>query len=139
MDKTDNGKTKQTGPPENNPLIMVVDDEPNMCAALQRVLEAEGYRVVTALDGKSALSLIPEVKPDLILLDIMMPGMHGQEVGMRARELGDSRIVYFTARADIAGAENLKGQFAEADAFLAKPATAKRILAVVDATLGHQR
>jgi CheY-like chemotaxis protein len=123
----------------NGPLIMVVDDEPNMCAALQRILETEGYRVITAADGKTALRLIPEVRPDLILLDIMMPGLHGQEVGVRARQLGDSRIVYFTARADLASAENSKTMFAEADALLTKPATSKRILSVVDATLGgHQ-
>lgn len=141
MDKTvDNRGTKQTGIIGNNPLIMVVDDEPSMCAVLQRILETEGYRVITAPDGETALRLIPEVRPDLILLDIMMPGLHGQEVGVRARQLGDSRIVYFTARADLASAENSKTILGEADAMLTKPASSKRILSVVDATLGgHQR
>lgn len=139
MDRTDTETGKQPAPSKTAPLIMVVDDEPNMCAALQRILEMEGYRVITASDGKTALRLIPELKPALILLDIMMPGMHGQEVGTRARQMSDSRIIYFTARADLTAAENSKGMFAEANALLAKPASSKRILSVVDATLGgHQ-
>jgi CheY-like chemotaxis protein len=117
------------------PLILVVDDEPNMCSALQRILETEGYRVATALDGKTALDLIPELKPDLILLDMMMPGVDGREVGLRARQILDTRIVYFTARADLAQPEAAGKLYGEADAFLPKPASTKRILSVIEATL----
>ncbi len=115
--------------------ILVVDDEQNMCNALRRVLEGEGYRVFVALDGAAAIKVIPEMKPDLILLDIMMPGMDGREVCARAREISECRVIYFTARADLAKPETAKELYGEADAFLTKPASAKRIVSVVGATL----
>jgi len=113
----------------NRKVILVVDDEPNICNALQRILESDGYTVVTALDGKAALNLIPQLKPNLLFLDIMMPGMDGREVCERAHEICDARIVYFSARADLARTEG------EADAFLTKPASSRRILSVVDLCL----
>ena len=70
-----------------NPQILVVDDELHMCNVLRRILEKEGYRVITAPDGKSALQLIKEKKPDVILLDLMMPGIDGREVCHRVREI----------------------------------------------------
>jgi len=82
-----------------SPLALVVDDEPRMCDVLRRVLEKEGYRVITALDGETALGLIKENKPDVILLDLLMPGIDGREVCHRVRELSTStRIIYFTAK-----------------------------------------
>jgi len=59
---------------------MVVDDEPRLCDVLRRVLEKAGYRVITALDGETALGPIKENKPDVILLDLLMPGIDGREV-----------------------------------------------------------
>jgi CheY-like chemotaxis protein len=127
MDKT---QAKKEGK-----LILVVDDEPNMCNILQRLLESEGYRVIIALDGEAALEIIPRTQPDLILLDIMMPGMDGREVCKRARQICDSRIIYFTARADLAKPEKVRELSSEANAFLTKPASTRRILSVVEATL----
>lgn len=117
---------------------MVVDDEPNMCNALQRILEKEGYRVIIALDGATALRLVLREIPGVILLDMMMPGMDGREVCTRLRELCDSRIIYFTARAELLKTETR--ELSEADAFLVKPASTKRILSVVDFMLSgrHQ-
>jgi len=120
-------------------LILVVDDEQNMCRILQRLLESEGYRVIIALDGQTALDIIPKTKPDLILLDIMMPGMDGREVCVKARQICDSRIIYFTARADLAKPEKVRELSGEADAFLTKPASTKRILSMVEATLASIR
>jgi two-component system alkaline phosphatase synthesis response regulator PhoP len=62
------------------PKIMVVDDEPDLVRLVQFRLEREGWDVVTATDGLSAISLIVDEKPDLIFLDVMMPGMDGFEV-----------------------------------------------------------
>jgi DNA-binding response OmpR family regulator len=118
--------------------IMVVDDEPNMCNALQRILENDGYRVIIALDGETALRLIPIEKPDVILLDIMMPGMHGREVCTRARAVSDSSIIYFTARADLAKRGKGLTMAGEADGFLTKPATAKRILSAIDFAISRR-
>lgn len=116
---------------------MVVDDEPNICSALQRVLEMEGYRVIIAMDGKTALRLIPREKPDAVLLDIIMPGMDGTEVCARIRQISNCRIIYFTARADLVKKDGGLEKMRKADAFVTKPATAKRIRSVIDLTLGN--
>ncbi|MDD5288134.1 MAG: response regulator [Dehalococcoidales bacterium] len=121
---------------DNAPLVMVVDDEPTLCSILQRILQKDGYRVITACDGMTALELVKQTKPDLVVLDIMLPGMDGRELSSRIRENTDCRIIYFTARADLLMAENVKELSREADAFITKPASIKRILSVVGSTLG---
>ncbi len=63
-----------------NPKILVVDDEPDVVALIERTLRSDGFDVVTAYDGIGALDLVSSEKPDLILLDIMMPMMSGYEV-----------------------------------------------------------
>jgi CheY-like chemotaxis protein len=63
-----------------NEKILVVDDEPDVVAMIERTLKAEGYIIVKAFDGIGALDLVASEKPDLILLDIMMPMMSGYEV-----------------------------------------------------------
>ena len=65
--------------------VMVVDDEENVCQLLEAVLEEENYDVVTATDGKECLAKLKKIKPDLILLDMMMPGMSGREVCEKIR------------------------------------------------------
>ncbi len=124
----------------SRPLVLVVDDEPHMCHVLRRILEKEGYRVVTAPDGESALSLVKERKPDVMLLDLMMPGIDGREVCRRVRELSvATQIVYFTARLDSLGPLKLTGLRSEADAFITKPATTKQILSKVNSVLKGSR
>lgn len=63
-----------------NPKILVVDDEPDVVDLLERTLKAEGFTVVVAYDGIGALDLVGSERPDLVLLDIMMPMMSGYEV-----------------------------------------------------------
>ena len=70
-------------------LVLVVDDEPSIRALLEVTLQMEGYDVLVAPDGETALKLVAERRPDVITLDVMMPGMDGWEV---ARELEDSGI-----------------------------------------------
>ncbi len=85
----------------SNPLVLVVDDEPRMCDVIERILKQEGYKVITALDGMAALQLVKEKGPDVILLDLMMPGIDGREVCRRVRELSTkTQIIYFTAKAE---------------------------------------
>ena len=116
-------------------LVMVVDDEPSMCDILQRILTKDGYKVITASDGKRALKLAKEKKPDVILLDLMLPGMNGREVCRRIRELSTkTQIIYFTAKIE-QDPTKLKELRSEADAFIAKPATSKRILSTVSRVL----
>ncbi len=114
----------------NNQTILVVDDEPNMCNILRRILEAEGYKVKMAYDGTKALKLTKKEKPDLILLDIVMPGIDGREVCQEVRKVSAAtQIVYCTAKAEpIISPQRLRELRSEADAFIAKPATRKQII-----------
>jgi len=71
--------------------ILVVDDEIEACNALKEFLEVKGYEVHTAQDGSSALDKVRELRPHLVLLDMIMPGMHGIEVLQEIKEI-DSKI-----------------------------------------------
>ena len=122
------------------PQILVVDDEPHLCSGLRRVLEKEGYEVTTATDGETALKLAREKEPDIVLLDLMMPGMDGREVCRRLREVTTTtQVIYFTARADPAGPFKSKELRREAEALIAKPATSKRILSKISSVLRRAR
>ena len=119
--------------------ILVVDDEPYMCKVVSRILEREGYSVTTAPNGETALELIQGNKPDLILLDLMMPGINGREVCRIVRESSpETRIIYFTARVET-DRQKLKELRSEADAFLSKPATSKQIISRVSSVLNTVR
>ena len=121
---------------KTNTLVMVVDDEPSMCDILQRILTKDGYKVITASDGKRALKLAKEKKPDVILLDLMLPGIDGREVCPRVREFSAaSRIIYLTAKAAPTDPSELKEFLTEVDAFIAKPATSKQILSTASRVL----
>jgi len=121
-----------TGSPE----ILVVDDEPQLCIALHRILEMEGYQVRTASDGETALGLIKEKQPDVVLLDVIMPGMDGREVCRQVRECtSGTRVIYFTAKPGAFHPQAMKELRHEADAFLAKPASSKQILTQVSSVL----
>ncbi len=102
--------------------ILIVDDEPNIIVPLEFLMKQNNYDVETATTGEAALELISGWKPDLILLDIMLPGMDGYEVCQKIRaekELNDIRIVFLSAMArsiDIA-----KGMGLAADDYITKP------------------
>ncbi len=118
------------------PLILVIDDEPAMCSILKRTLTDGGYKVITASNGRAALKLVKEKKPDVILLDLVMPEMDGREVCCRVRELSTtSRIIYLTAKASPTNPSKAKELLREPDAFIAKPATGKQILSEVSRVL----
>ncbi len=123
----------------SSPLVLVVDDEPRMCNVIERILKQEGYKVITAPDGETALRLIPEENPGVILLDLLMPGIDGREVCRRVRELPTkTQIIYFTAKVE-QDPTKLKEIRSEADAFIAKPATSKQILLRVSRVLQGAR
>ncbi len=84
--------------------IMVVDDEPDILTTVGKILELSGYEVIRAIDGRDCLSKLNANKPDLILLDIMMPEMSGWDVAARIKENPQWNaipIVFLTAKGDV--------------------------------------
>lgn len=102
--------------------ILVVDDDPNSLDIARTYLEARGYTVATALDGKEALAKLEQVRPGVVLLDVMMPGMDGWEVARVIKnhpDFKDVRVVMLTARSDFQ--DKHEGLRAGADDYLVKP------------------
>lgn len=103
--------------------ILVVDDDPNAIDIVRTYLEAQGYEVRTASDGNEALAMLDDVRPALVLLDVMMPGMDGWEVARLIKNHPDfghnTRVVMLTARSDYQ--DKHEGLRAGADDYLVKP------------------
>ena len=112
--------------------ILIVDDEPNIVIPLQFLMEQNGYRTLVAQSGEEALESISKEKPDLVLLDIMLPGVDGFEVCEIVRlnpEWRNTRIIFLTAKGrdvDIA-----KGMVLGADAYITKPFSNQQIIEAV--------
>ena len=116
--------------------ILIVDDEPHLRNVLQRILEQEGYCVDTAPDGRTALDLVKEEAPDLLLLDVMMPGISGREVCREVRQIAPAaKVVYFTAKAEPMNPSAFRELGLEADALIAKPSTTRRIVSKIKEVL----
>jgi len=113
--------------------ILVVDDEPRYIRAIQINLEASGYEVLAARDGQTAIELAASEEPDLILLDIRMPGLDGYEVCQRIREFSAVPIIMLTALAE--DTDKVKGLDIGADDYVTKPFSADELLARVRAAL----
>jgi two-component system alkaline phosphatase synthesis response regulator PhoP len=117
--------------------ILVVDDEPQIVEVVQDYLKQAGYRVLAARDGQTALTLARHERPDLIVLDLMLPGgMDGLEVCRRLRRdpvLADVPIIMLTAR--IAEADRLIGLELGADDYVTKPFSPREVVARVRAVL----
>src|ERR1035437_5592093 len=86
----------------NKARMLVVDDDPEIVSFLRRGLVFEGYTVDTANDGSEALVKIREKEPDLVILDIMMPGIGGIEVSRRLRQVSQIPILMLTAKGTVA-------------------------------------
>jgi len=112
--------------------ILIADDEPNIVTSLEFLMRKCDYEVVVARDGDEALQLIERLRPDLVLLDVMMPRKNGFEVCCRIREnpaLRPIRIVMLSARGrDV---EIDKGLALGADAYVTKPFSTKELVAKV--------
>ena len=113
--------------------ILVVDDDPEITSLIKRALVYEGYTVDTAGDGSEALSKALDREPDLVILDIMMPGIDGIEVSKRLREAGDVPILMLTAKGTVA--DRVAGLDAGADDYLVKPFSIDELNARVRALL----
>jgi DNA-binding response OmpR family regulator len=112
--------------------ILIVDDEPNVVVPIQFLMEQQGYRVMTAERGEDALDLIYQYKPDLVLLDILLPGIDGWEVCEIIRlnpDFRDIKIVFLTAKGR--EEEIAKGLALGADAYITKPFSNAALVAKV--------
>ena len=113
--------------------ILVVDDDPMIATTVQRVLRPEGYDVDVALSGTAALDQAQQRRPDLVVLDVMMPGIDGLEVCRRLRADGNVPILLLTARGGTA--DRVRGLDTGADDYLVKPFAYAELLARVRALL----
>jgi len=114
--------------------ILVVDDEPRVVRLVNEVLRAIGYQVIAAASGKSAIEMVALEQPDLVLLDIRLPGgPDGYEVCRRIREFSKVPVIMLTARAQ--EADMLHGFDVGADDYLTKPFSAKELVARLKAVL----
>ena len=102
--------------------ILLVDDEPNILIALEFLMKQQGYRVETAQNGQEALELLENFTPNVILLDVMMPGMDGFEVAKKIREnteLINTQIIFLTAKGT--KEDRRKGYKSGGEIYLTKP------------------
>lgn len=113
--------------------ILVVDDEPQIVKVLRGYLEQAGFRVVTANDGQLALAQYKHEKPDLVLLDLHLPGMDGLDVARRLRASSNVPIIMVTARLE--ETDRLIGLELGADDYVAKPFSPREVVARVRAVL----
>ena len=113
--------------------ILVVDDDPMVASTVQRLLRPEGYEVQVALGGSAALAQAQEHPPDLVVLDLMMPGIDGLEVCRRLRSEVGCLILLLTARSGTA--DRVRGLDTGADDYLVKPFAYAELLARVRALL----
>jgi two-component system response regulator MprA len=117
----------------DRPHVLVVDDDARIVAALKRALHYEGYSVDVALDGPAALATAASRPPDLVLLDVMLPGVDGVEVCRRLRAADDVPILMLTAR-DATG-DRVRGLDSGADDYVVKPFANDELMARVRALL----
>ena len=114
-------------------FIMVVDDEQTVLKLLSRILEPEGYDVVVAADGRSALALLEKEEPGLILLDIMMPGLNGFQVLDLIRQHSNIPVIMLTARGEVTTLRDALSL--GADDYVRKPFGREELLARIRAKL----
>ena len=116
-----------------NQRILVVDDEPAIVRLVRATLQVDGYAVVAADGGEQALQLLENERPDLVILDLMMPGMDGFETLRRIRSRSKVPVIMLTARAS--DADTLKGLQGGADDYVTKPFNPDELAARVTAVL----
>lgn len=117
--------------------ILIVDDEPNLVDLLHDYLSREGYDVATAADGPTGLEAARTLDPDLVVLDVMLPGMDGIEVCRQVRRFSDAYILMLTARTE--EIDKIIGLSVGADDYVTKPFSPREVVARVKALLRRPR
>lgn len=117
--------------------ILVIEDEKKISDFLRRGLSYEGYKVETAGDGETGLRMARDIVPDLVILDVMLPGLDGFEVARRLRAGGEMPILMLTAKVTVP--DRVKGLESGADDYLPKPFAFEELLARVKALLRRHK
>lgn len=117
--------------------VVVVDDEVPLVGLVTRYLEREGYQVHPAHDGAQALEVIRRTDPDVVVLDLMLPGVDGLEVCRRMRTFSDAYVIMLTAKAE--EIDRIVGLQVGADDYLTKPFSPRELVARVQAMLRRPR
>jgi DNA-binding response OmpR family regulator len=117
--------------------IMVVDDDREMLKLLNRTLELEGFDTVVVADGDSALTLMEEIKPDLVILDIIMPGLDGFQILDLIREHSNVPIIMLTAKHEVESLQ--RALLLGADDYISKPISTRSLIARIRAKLRRAR
>jgi len=115
------------------PLVLAVDDEPGILRLLKLELSAQGFRVLTATSGEEALSVAEEHRPDIVLLDVVMPDMTGMEVMRRLRERASTPVILVTAKDT--DTDKIQGLGLGADDYVIKPFNPEEVGARISAVL----
>src|SRR6266498_3059356 len=113
--------------------ILVIDDEPSVTNLVSAYLKPEGYEVYTAADGNAGLKAARAFKPDLIILDLMLPGMDGIELLSRLRRESEVYVIMLTARTE--ETDKIVGLSVGADDYVTKPFSPRELTARVKAAL----
>ena len=113
--------------------VLIVEDDKNIAELLQMYLEKEGYAVTLAYDGGEGLSKFRTIKPDLVLLDVMMPVMDGWAVCRAIREEGKTPVIMLTAKSETD--DKVTGLKSGADDYITKPFEMREVLARIEAVL----
>ena len=117
--------------------VLIADDEPNIVASLEFLMEQAGYEVKVAASGQEALALVASFRPDLVLLDVMMPGKNGYEVCQRLKSdpaTREVKVVMLSAKGR--EVEVAKGLELGADAYVTKPFSTRDLVARIRDMLG---
>ena len=113
--------------------ILIVDDDTNICELLRLYIEKEGYEASIANDGETALKMFDSVNPDLVLLDIMLPGLDGWQVCREIRKKSSCPIIMLTAKGEVF--DKVLGLELGADDYVVKPFETKEVIARIGAVL----
>ncbi|MBA4385536.1 MAG: DNA-binding response regulator [Anaerolinea sp.] len=113
--------------------ILIIDDEPSIHTVITAYLQAEGYEFLSAMDGQTGLQIARTFKPDVIILDVMLPGMDGVEVLTNLRRESNVYVIMLTARAE--ETDKIIGLSVGADDYLTKPFSPRELIARIKAVL----
>ncbi|WP_028777237.1 response regulator transcription factor [Shimazuella kribbensis] len=116
--------------------ILVVDDEPNILQFLEIGLQNEGFEVQIAQEGMTALTVMKQFQPSVVILDVMMPGIDGFEVCKMLKKMGNVAVIMLTAKDEVG--DRVKGLTLGADDYVVKPFSFEELLARIQARLRNQ-